>query len=286
MEPVRGFAAGVPFVAVPPADGRPAPLVIVWHLMDSPRTEVAMAAALPLASVPAWRVYLGLPLASTRTPAGGFDEVMTMIREDTLLKFLGVSITQAAGEFPAVLAALREQLPDTALVDAPITLVGGSAGGAAALLTLTEAEHSIAAVVPINAAITGRTLVALTERAFGLTYSWSEASSRLADRLDFIARADEIAARRPRASVLIVSGADDHDDFQADAARLHTELSARYADPAGVTLAKVPGLAHPLAEEPGLEAAPQTPVAVAVDELVSEWLTARLAHPSPASTAR
>jgi pimeloyl-ACP methyl ester carboxylesterase len=280
MEPIRGFAAGVPFVAVPPAAGGSAPLVVIWHLMDSPRTEVAMAAALPLADVPAWRVYLGLPLAGARTPAGGFDEIMALATEDALLNFLGASIAQAAAEFGSVLDALREQLPDTALVDAPVSLVGGSAGGGAALLTLTESERPIAAAVPINAAIRATSVVALTERAFGVEYRWSEESRRLADRLDFVARAGEIAARRPQASMLIVSGEADHEDFQADAAALRDALAERYADPAGVALVTIPDLAHPLAEEPGLEAAPQTPQAKAVDAVVSKFLTARLAEPA------
>ena len=58
-----GIAAGVPYVAHrPAADCQQAPLVVVLHLMDPPRTEAAMAAALPLAGVPAWRAYLGLPM--------------------------------------------------------------------------------------------------------------------------------------------------------------------------------------------------------------------------------
>ncbi len=44
--PVTGVAAGVPFVAVPPATGSAAPVVLAWHLMDPPRTEAALAAEL------------------------------------------------------------------------------------------------------------------------------------------------------------------------------------------------------------------------------------------------
>jgi hypothetical protein len=39
-EMVEGVAAGVPFVAVPPADpDAPAALVAGWHLMDVPASE-------------------------------------------------------------------------------------------------------------------------------------------------------------------------------------------------------------------------------------------------------
>lgn len=55
----------MPYIALPPAGDRTkrAPLVVAWHMMDPPRTEAALASALPLAEVPAWRVYLGLPTA-------------------------------------------------------------------------------------------------------------------------------------------------------------------------------------------------------------------------------
>jgi len=49
MQQIIGVAAGVPYVALPP-NGKPdgAPLVVAWHLHDPPRSETAMAAALPL----------------------------------------------------------------------------------------------------------------------------------------------------------------------------------------------------------------------------------------------
>jgi hypothetical protein len=56
---VSGVAAGVPYVALPPAgrdESEPAPLIIAWHLNDPPRSAAAMAAAIPLAGVAAWRV--------------------------------------------------------------------------------------------------------------------------------------------------------------------------------------------------------------------------------------
>ena len=69
---MEGTVAGVPYVVLPPETDRPdAPTVVAWHLNDPPRTERAMAAALPLAGLDAWRVYLGLPLSGARTPAGG-----------------------------------------------------------------------------------------------------------------------------------------------------------------------------------------------------------------------
>jgi dienelactone hydrolase len=273
VTPRTGVAAGVPYVALPPSTDGPAPLVVTWHLMDSPRTPAAMAAALPLDAVPAWRVYLGLPFSGDRMPDGGVEVVFARAREDTLLRFLGPVIEQAAAEFPAALAALREQLPTDGT---PVTVVGGSAGGGAALLVLADRNVEVRAGVVINAGITARSLVAVTEELFDLTYTWSDASRAVAERLDFVARAGDIAARTPQPPLLIVSGAEDHAGFQADAKALDAALRARYAQPSDVTYVSVPGLAHPLADEPGLEAAPQTALARTVEGIVSGWLRERL----------
>ena len=48
---VMGEAGGVPFIALPPVRPNDAPTVIVWHMHDPPRSEAAMAAALPLRDV-------------------------------------------------------------------------------------------------------------------------------------------------------------------------------------------------------------------------------------------
>jgi hypothetical protein len=77
---IAGHAAGVPFVALPPAGGRraSAPVVVAWHLLDPPRTEAAFAAAVPLRGLDAWRIYLGLPLSGSRMPPGGDEELMRL----------------------------------------------------------------------------------------------------------------------------------------------------------------------------------------------------------------
>jgi hypothetical protein len=38
----------------------------------------------------------------------------------------------------------------------------------------------------------------------------------------------------------------------------------------------VPGLPHPLADEPGLEPAPQLPTAKRVDEILTQWFLQQL----------
>src|SRR5262245_47745114 len=74
----RGITSnGVPFVALPPDSGRDAAgVVVLWHGADPPRTEEALAGAVPLRGLAAWRIYFGMPGHGSRMPAGGFDEIM------------------------------------------------------------------------------------------------------------------------------------------------------------------------------------------------------------------
>src|SRR5437868_11905297 len=64
--PVYGTAAGVTYIALPPTAvdvvaAGPTHLIVVWPGFDPPRTASALAAAVPMTGVPAWRVFLGLP---------------------------------------------------------------------------------------------------------------------------------------------------------------------------------------------------------------------------------
>jgi hypothetical protein len=110
--PINGVAGGVPFLGLPPAAevDRP-PLVVAWHLMDPPRTEVAMAAALPLRGLAAWRVYLGLPMHGRRVLPGGAEEFVQRMGADAVRNVYGPVVEQAAAEFPAALAELGDRLP-------------------------------------------------------------------------------------------------------------------------------------------------------------------------------
>jgi hypothetical protein len=261
--PVRGTAAGVPFLAVPPAGDRAsAPVVVAWHLLDPPCTEVAFAAAIPLEGLDAWRVYLGLPMSGSRLPEGGMDEIMRLGYEDAV-RHLQVPIPmRAAAEFPAAFEGLREQL---GFGDGPVALVGGSAGSAAAQLVLANgAGPRVAAAVLISSIHELKAATDAVGRHFGITYPWDDETLAMVAELDFVARADEIAASG--ATVRIIVGADDDaEGILAPAARMHAALP-------GSDLVTVPGMAHALAEAPGVDAAPQLPHAATVDALAVEWL--------------
>ncbi|WP_366932891.1 hypothetical protein [Pseudonocardia sp.] len=145
---ITGTAAGVPFLAVPPASGSAsAPTVVGWHLMDPPRTETAFASALPLDGLDAWRIYLGLPMCGSRLPEGGFDELMRLGHEDAVLNLFGPITTQAAAEFPAALAELRSRFD---LAQGPIGVLGGSLGAAVAQLVIAGGDVEVDAAVLVG----------------------------------------------------------------------------------------------------------------------------------------
>jgi hypothetical protein len=127
-EPITGVAAGVPFTALPPTvnvDG-PVRLVLAWHMLDAPCTDAAFAAALPLRGVPAWRVYLGMPLCGARMIEDSMDAVVELAHKDPLMAYLAPFVWQVAEEFPAALSAWRQQLP---VDNGPLGVLGGSLGG-------------------------------------------------------------------------------------------------------------------------------------------------------------
>ncbi len=275
---ISDVAAAVPYVARPPAgrqhDSRePAPLIIVWHLNDPPRSAAAMSAALPLAAVPAWRVYLDLPMHGRRQLPGGLEEFMRLGYQDAVLKAFEPQVTQAAEEFPAVLVELRARLPVT---DGPIGVVGASVGALPAQLVMASGAAPVSAAALISPVIQLAEVVAANERRFGVSYPWSDASRAVATRFDFVSRATQIAAQDPQPAVLLVTGTQDDPAFPLQAQRLAAELRQRYRDPQRAGLVSIPGMKHALAAEPGIEPAPQTPEAELVDAAVTSWFSQHL----------
>ncbi|HSK60870.1 MAG TPA: alpha/beta hydrolase, partial [Actinomycetospora sp.] len=86
------------------------------------------------------------------------------------------------------------------------------------------------------------------------------------DRADFLARADELGDT----PVLLVTGEEDEPEFREPAAALAERLGDRGEH------VSIPGMGHALAEEPGLEPAPQTPHAAEVDAHAVAWFRQHL----------
>jgi dienelactone hydrolase len=265
---VHGVAAGVPFVATP-ARTAGAPVVVAWHLLDAPRTPAAFAAALPLDGLDAWKIYFGLPMSGSRAPAGGMEELWRLLGDDAVMNVHRHVALGAIAEFPAAFAAVRERLGFPA--DAPVGVVGGSMGGAVAQLAVAEAAGvDVRAAVLINPVVRLRALIDTMSAEFGDPYVWRPAADAVAERVDFVRRAGELTG----ASLRYVTGADDDVDAIIDpVAAVVAALSERQAQ---VDWQVVPGMGHALAEEPGVEPAPQTPHAAQVDLLAVDWFRKHL----------
>ena len=274
---VTGVAAGVSYVALPPAGGlgrrEAVPLVIAWHLNDPPRSAAAMAAALPLAGVAAWRVYLDLPMHGQRQLPGGLDEFMQLGYQDAVLKAFEPQVTQAVAEFPAVLTALRARLRAG---EGPIGVVGASIGALPAQLVMADGSAQVSAAALVSPVIQLAEVVAANERRFAVSYPWSDASRAVAARFDLVARAADIAAGDRQPALLLVTGTEDDPAFPRQAQRLHAELRRRYRDPQRVAVMSIPGMGHAFAAEPGIEPAPQTAEAQLVDTAITDWFTRHL----------
>jgi hypothetical protein len=261
--PTAGTTAnGVPYLVVP-ASRPDAPVVVAWHLLDPPRSETAMASALPLDGLDAWKVYLGLPLTGSRAPAGGVDEVMRLGMEDAVLNLHWPVYEGAVAEFPAAFAELGERF---GLDGKPLGLLGGSAGSAIASGVLAGGMTNASAAVLVSPMLRLRSMVDVLSEFFGVDYTWSAESERAAAEMDFVARAPEVVASG--AALRVIAGADD----SAGA----IEPAREFAAATGADLQMVDGLAHPLAEEPGIEPAPQTDGAKKVDALAAEWFRSKL----------
>ncbi|WP_410657628.1 alpha/beta hydrolase [Amycolatopsis sp. lyj-112] len=260
--PITGTAAGVPFTALPPDGDGAAPLIVTWHMLDAPRSDAAFAAALPMHGLPAWRVHLGMPMCGARMVDGNMDAGAELMRKDVLMSVLHPFVQQAAEEFPAALASIRAQLP---VGDGPIGVLGGSLGGAVALQILAGTDIPVFAGAVVNAAIRMRSVVDL----FPGDYPYDAESEKAVDSLDFLPQAAVIGDRAP---LLVVSGAQDHPALRADALQLAAAAGER------AELLSIPGLEHPLADEPGIEPAPQRPTTREVDAGLTTWFRRHLAQ--------
>ncbi|WP_028649219.1 S9 family peptidase [Nocardiopsis sp. CNT312] len=273
--PLTGTAAGVPYLALPPSFGDgPAPLVLGLHAMEPPRSEAALAGAIPLTPLPAWRVYLGLPLFGGRLPEGGVPEVNRRGAQDYLTELFAPVVEEAAAELSHVTADLRSALPVT---NAPIGLVGVGAGATAALLSLAESDLPVGAAAAVNPITDPALVVGVRERHSGSPYEWSGQARLARERLHLTERAAEVA--RHRTPLLVVNGGLDDVAGPEHGRALHDALRGEGTDHA-LRHIVIPDLAHSIGPEPGLEPGPLTPAGVLTNRAITEWFHWHLA-PSP-----
>jgi dienelactone hydrolase len=219
--------------------------IILWHGFGTPASERALMAALPLDEVPAVKVYLGLPMFGSRQLAGGMAELGRRQSEDLATLVFEPIVMGAAKELPAVVRALeRHRCIERG---GHIGLFGFSAGGAAVLYALAEADVPIDVAVTLNASAGLTASVNAYERATKGSYTWTDAARRLARRSDAVSRAKDIATGHPPPALLLIHGKDDTMLTTETAMTLHSALLPLYRE-ANATqrlqLTVVPGLAH------------------------------------------
>lgn len=198
--------AGVPALLRVPHKITKSPIVL-WHGFGPPDSERALLEALPLDDVPAVKVYLGLPLFGARPPAGGNDELVQRQRQDLATLLFEPVVMGAAKELPAVLEALEQH--GCIRRGEAIGLFGFSAGGAAVLYALAEADVPIGVAVTLNASTGLTASIDAYERATKGSYVWTDATRKLARRSDAVGRAKDIAAGDPPPALQIIHGAED-----------------------------------------------------------------------------
>ncbi|MFD0202366.1 MULTISPECIES: alpha/beta fold hydrolase [Saccharothrix] len=229
---ITGEAAGVRFVAVPPAAGGRR-LVVVWHLLGEPGTPEAMAEALPLTGVDAWRLYPALPQRDTGP--------------DPLVDTYAPMVEAAVAAMPALVRTARDRFD---CGDGPVDLVGGSAGGHVTLTTAVRGVVPVRRVAVVNPAVRAEAVVeASIDAGVFASYDWTDASRAAAEPLDVLARADELDV-----PLLVVRGEQEYPAFRPVQAQLCAAVP-------GARLVDVPGLAHMLVTEQ-----------VVVDAEVTAWL--------------
>ncbi len=162
-------------------------------------------------------------MCGTRLPPGGPEALMRLFYQDAVLKGYQPIANQGAAEFPSALREARERL---GLDDGPVALVGGSMGSIIAELVLTESAPAagieVAAAVLICPVAQLHPMVDAIGRRYNVTYPWTPEAMRVAERLDFVARADDIVRAGQPAIRLIVGAEDDREGFIEPALRLQS----------------------------------------------------------------
>jgi pimeloyl-ACP methyl ester carboxylesterase len=147
-------------------------------------------------------------------------------------------------------------------------------GSLAAQLALVAGAAEVRAAVLVSPVVRLRDTIDALSAVHGMTYSWSAESSEFAARADFVARAGEVAGT----PVLVITGEHDLRDAFLTPAEAYVSQLHRLGTTA--EHAVVPGMRHALADEPGIEPAPQTAHAAEVDRLATAWFAAHLVEPA------
>ena len=199
---VNATIADVPLlVAAPRNITEHTPVIIMYHGFGPPNTPELLAQALP--PIPnAITVYASLPLVGKRMPAGGVEELLKRQNNDYVGQLLYPSMLVAARELPRIIEGLSKTYGLSK--SSPIVLFGFSAGGAAALLSLTESNVHPCAVIVVNAPLSIAQAVDAYERQSKNVYRWTEEAKEASKHYDIENTAERIARLNPKTAFLIL----------------------------------------------------------------------------------
>lgn len=277
VRPIRGTAAGIGYVALPPTavDARatgPTRMILTWPGFDPPRTADAMAMTLPMTGVPTWRVHLDLPHAEDSAVAlpTGLDSQGFLT--DAGVTAFGTAVEEAAARLPAVLAELCRDLD---VPEGPVALTGFSAGAAVALHVLARQDVQVSTAALVAPLVSPARVAQSVEKRAGRERSWGPEAGELAERLDLTGQAERIAGSG--AALLLIGGARDRVVPPAEVTALHELLDESGAQAVEAATFR---MGHALAAAPGTEARAPITEAVRVDGVLTDWFRERLAEPT------
>jgi predicted esterase len=182
-------------------------LVVLFHGFGPPGDPEQLAEAIPLDDTSFFGVYVNLPLVAKRLPAGGVDELRRVQLDDFVNGLYFRSISGAARELSTVVHFVETNYGLNS--SHGVGLFGFSAGGSAALLSLTQSDVPISCVVVVNAPLSVRQNVAVWERELKRKFAWDEKSELAAATFDVLTHANDIARRKPRPAILFLQGDQD-----------------------------------------------------------------------------
>lgn len=265
----------VPVLLRPPErEDESAPLIVLWHGFGRPESEQALAKALPLDEVHAFKAYLGLPLFGERLPEGGAEELMRRQKENYLMELYRPMAEGAVAELSEVVEVLSSRF-EMLQVDGGIGLFGFSAGAGAALLALVESEVPISAAMVSGASKNAEAAVAAAQR-FGVSdpQRWDEQERRFARRADPIARAEDLVQRDPVPALLILHGTEDEACPLEKARELYESLQPHYeraGHPERLSVEILDGFGHNFGAEPDVSGPVPIHDAAPVRQAASRW---------------
>ena len=257
-------------------------LVVLFHGFGPPASPLALARALPLKKLPSVLAYVNLPLVAARLPAGGIEELKRVQAQNFVNGFFFPSINGAATELPII---VREISAEYHLeMRGGIGLFGFSAGGAAALLALMEADVPVAAAAILNAPFSVKDNVRNWEHALHRQFQWDAAARAAADSYDVERRADNIVDRQPRPALLLMRGAADESFDPGSVERAIAALRRAYQKEHAenkFVVKVIPGLGHNFGGAVNLTSPAPPPVRDEIDATVQEWFDRYLVNVSP-----